>query len=326
MFSISTPFSDTLPVPHRTIRTARIARPNQQYNLRQAKNQYVAHQVQITAFLWQHYPPDTILDRNRLRWIFIDMSQKPDKCKFSIIIPVLNEQEYIHSVLELVRAQGCDGAREMIVVDGDGEGGTIRAIQGRDVVCITSSPGRGRQMNAGAAVAHGEILIFLHADTKLPADALIKIGHVLENQEYVGGAFDLSIDSNRWILKYIAARARFRSRLNRIPYGDQAIFMRKSYFDKIGGFRDIPLMEDVDLMRRIKKDGRKIHILRDKVTTSARRWEKEGAVYTTLRNQVVVMLYYLGVSPHKLARLYKFGSNSQVSGEKQRSNVGKNTL
>ena len=136
----------------------------------------------------------------------------------------------------------------------------------------------------------------------------------------------MSIDSNRWILEYIATRASLRSRLNRIPYGDQAIFIRKSYFDKIGGFRDIPLMEDVDLMRRIKKDGRRIHILRDKVTTSGRRWEKEGAVYTTLRNQVVVMLYYLGVSPHKLARLYKFGSNSQVSGEKQRSNVGKNTL
>ena len=159
-------------------------------------------------------------------------------------------------------------------------------------------------MNAGAAVARGEILMFLHADTKLPDGALEKISRALEDQNYVGGAFDLRIDSDRLFLKYIATRASLRSRWNRIPYGDQAIFIRKKYFDQIGGYKEIPLMEDVDLMRRIKKDGKQIVIFPDKVRTSARRWESEGALYTTLRNQILVRLFYLGVSPHRLAKYY----------------------
>jgi hypothetical protein len=99
-------------------------------------------------------------------------------------------------------------------------------------------------------------------------------------------------------------RASLRSRWNRIPYGDQAIFLRKKYFDRIGGFKDIPLMEDVELMRRIKKDGRKISILPDKVMTSARRWQRDGAIYTTVRNRVLVVLFRLGVSPGRLAKYY----------------------
>jgi rSAM/selenodomain-associated transferase 2 len=177
-------------------------------------------------------------------------------------------------------------------------------IVDRDVTAVATEKGRGRQMNAGASAARGETLIFLHADTTLPDNALEKISRALENQDHVGGAFDLKIDSDRLFLRYVAARASLRSRCNRIPYGDQAIFIRKEYFDQVGGFREIPLMEDVDLMRRIKKDGRKIYILPDKVTTSARRWESDGAFYTTLRNQVIVALYYLGVSPCRLAKYY----------------------
>ena len=227
------------------------------------------------------------------------------ECKFSIIIPVLKEQDRINSLIEHVHSQGYEGACEIIVVDGDPQGGTIKVIQDEDVISITSKKGRAFQMNIGAELAHGEVLIFLHADTKLPPNALEKISQVLEDAKYVGGAFDLGIGSDRLFLKYIAARARFRSRLNRIPYGDQAIFIRKSYFDKIGRFKDIPLMEDVELMRRIKKRGDEIFILRDRVKTSARRWEKEGIFYTTLRNQVLVSLYYLGVRPDKLAKYYR---------------------
>jgi len=159
-------------------------------------------------------------------------------------------------------------------------------------------------MNAGAAAARGEILIFLHADTTLPENALEKISRAMQDPDFVGGAFDLKIDSERLFLKYISVRASLRSRWNRIPYGDQAIFIRKKYFDQIGGYKEIPLMEDVDLMRRIKKDGKKIFILPDKVTTSARRWESDGMLYTTLRNQILVRLFYLGISPHKLAKYY----------------------
>ncbi|MHC4103532.1 MAG: TIGR04283 family arsenosugar biosynthesis glycosyltransferase [Planctomycetota bacterium] len=229
----------------------------------------------------------------------------PTECRSSIIVPVLHEAERINSLVDNIHSQCFERALEIIVVDGDQQGSTIKAIKNNDVISLTSAKGRAQQMNAGAAVARGEILIFLHADTELPLGALGKISHVLENEKYVAGAFDLEIDSDRLFLKYIAARARLRSRLNRIPYGDQAIFIRKGYFDKIGRFKEIPLMEDVDLMQRIKKKGDKIFILRDRVKTSARRWEKEGLLYTTLKNQLIASLYYLGVSPDKLAKFYR---------------------
>ncbi len=216
----------------------------------------------------------------------------------------MNEQGQINSFIDKIKGQGFDGYFEIIIVDGDPQGGTINAITDNSIICITSPKGRGQQMNAGAAVAHGEILIFLHADTTLPDNALRKISQALQDQDFVGGAFDLKIDSDRLFLKYISARASLRSRWNRIPYGDQAIFIRKKYFDQIGGYKEIPLMEDVDLMRRIKKDGKQIVILPDNVRTSARRWESEGALYTTVRNRILVRLFYLGISPHRLAKYY----------------------
>jgi len=224
--------------------------------------------------------------------------------EFSIIVPVLNEQGQINSFIDKIKDQNFGDYFEIIIVDGDPQGGTINTIRDNSIICITSPKGRGRQMNAGAAAACGEILIFLHADTTLPDDALGKISRALQNRDYVGGAFDLKIDSDILFLKYISTRASLRSRRNRIPYGDQAIFIRKKYFDQIGGYKEIPLMEDIDLMHRIKKDGEKIVILPDKVTTSARRWENEGALYTTMRNLILVRLFYMGVSPHKLAKYY----------------------
>ncbi|MHC4336129.1 MAG: TIGR04283 family arsenosugar biosynthesis glycosyltransferase [Planctomycetota bacterium] len=173
----------------------------------------------------------------------------PAEYRFSVIIPVLDEQEHINSVIGHLRGLPGSESCEIIVVDGDPGAGTIGAIKEGRIVTITCEKGRGRQMNAGADVAKGEMLVFLHADTRLPDRAFEKIAQVLEDERYVAGAFDLSIDSNRLILKYIAARARLRSRLNRIPYGDQAIFMRKSYFEEIGRFKEIPIMEDIDLMR-----------------------------------------------------------------------------
>jgi rSAM/selenodomain-associated transferase 2 len=230
--------------------------------------------------------------------------QGPGRCKFSVIIPVLNEPDTVNFPIQHVRTLQPQRSPEIIVVDGDRRGGTLSAIRDANVTKVVSEEGRGRQMNTGAALAHGEILIFLHADTKLPPNAFEKIAEVLANGEYVAGAFDLGIDSEKLLLRYIAARARFRSRLNRIPYGDQAIFIRKDYFEQVGRFREIPLMEDVDLMRRIKKDGKKIFILKDRVTTSPRRWHGDGILLTTLRNQVLLALYYLGVSPATLAKYY----------------------
>ncbi len=230
--------------------------------------------------------------------------QRSKQLRVSIIIPVLNESERINSIIDSLRDQTLEYGFEVIVVDGDLKGSTNNVIADKNVKTLTARKGRGSQMNAGAEVAKGDILLFLHADTILPERALKKISDALEDEKYVAGAFDLAIDSDKLFLKYISYRANFRSRQNRIPYGDQAIFIRKEYFNRIGGYKKIPLMEDVDLMRRIKKDRRKICILKEKVITSARRWESDGLLYTSFRNQVLLTLFYLGVSTSKLAKFY----------------------
>ena len=222
---------------------------------------------------------------------------------FSIIIPVLHEHDTINPLLD--HLQQLDEDCEIIVVDGCSRRETIDNVRSKNIKVKTSEAGRGRQMNTGAVDAKGEILIFLHADTYLPASGLDCIRRALQKKQYLGGAFDLSIQSDKILLKVIAKCASIRSRLTRIPYGDQAIFLRKDYFKKIGGYRDIPLMEDVDMMRRIKKRKDKICMLSDKVMTSPRRWEKEGILTCTLRNWIVIILYVIGVSPEKLARSYR---------------------
>lgn len=238
------------------------------------------------------------------------VQQTSNEYGFSVVIPVLNEAHHINSVISHLRMQNGSDDREIIVVDGDPAGETINAIEDSRTVKLTAPKGRGRQMNAGAAVAKGQILFFLHADTYLPPNAFGKVSKVLENQRYVAGAFDLGIDSDNFFIKAIALRARIRSRLTRVPYGDQTMFIRKEYFNEIGRFKEIPIMEDVDLMCRIRKRRDKIFILPDRTKTSARRWEHEGILYATLRNAVLVNLFRLGVSPHTLARYYHSGYNS----------------
>jgi hypothetical protein len=127
----------------------------------------------------------------------------------------------------------------------------------------------------------------------------------LKDRAIVGGAFDLGIDSKRFAFRVIEKMASWRSRLTRIPYGDQAIFIRADYFRQLGGFRNIPIMEDVELMQRIKQKKGEIKIISKRVLTSPRRWEKEGIVFCTLRNWFLISLYFMGVRPETLARLYK---------------------
>ena len=225
-----------------------------------------------------------------------------NNCTFSIIIPVLHEAKNINTVLEHLKQ--LDENCEFIVVDGNPNRETIDNIRKKDIKRLSSEAGRGRQMNTGADIASGEILIFLHADTHMPVNAFDRIRSTLQNKAYVGGAFDLGIQSDKIIFKVIAMCASIRSHLTRIPYGDQAIFIRKDYFNTMGGYKEIPLMEDVELMQRIKKRGDKIYIFSERVFTSPRRWEKEGIVYCTLRNWIIIILYLIGISPDKLARYY----------------------
>ena len=225
--------------------------------------------------------------------------------KFSIIVPVFHEGERVNDLIDHLNHLDSKKNVEIIVVDGAQEKDTLRAIHSNHVIKISSEKGRAKQMNAGASVANGEILIFLHADTELPGQALKKIYSLMGQKAYVGGAFDLGIKSDKFIFKVIGTLSSLRSRLNRIPFGDQAIFIRREYFNQIGGYKEIPLMEDVELMRSIKKSGDKISIFYDRVMTSPRRWEKEGVIYCTLRNWTLQTLYFLGISPDKLARFYK---------------------
>jgi rSAM/selenodomain-associated transferase 2 len=225
--------------------------------------------------------------------------------KFSFIIPVWNEEAIISRTIEHVRDLSDSGDAEIIVVDGDPGGETIKVARHMGVKTAISEKGRGNQMNLGASLADGEILIFLHADTILPPDALELIEKAMDDSSCMAGAFDLAIDSEKAAFRLIEKAASFRSRMTRIPYGDQTIFIRKRDFRNLGGFRDIPIMEDVEIMQRIKKRKGKICIIGKAVRTSPRRWEKEGIVYTTLRNWLILSLYLFGVRPEKLIRFYR---------------------
>jgi len=218
--------------------------------------------------------------------------------KISVIIPVYNEQGSINDTVSMVRALGDS---EIIVSDGNGE--TLKVIDDKDVIKINSEKGRGVQLNTGARAAKGEVLVFLHADTKLPEDAFFEVENILKSAN--GGAFDLGIDSGKFIFRIIEKLSSLRSRVTRCPYGDQTIFVRRELFDIVGGFKDHPIMEDVRFMQDIKRLGFKISISKKRSITSARRWKKEGIIYTTLRNWFIISLYYFGVAPEKLKRFYR---------------------
>jgi rSAM/selenodomain-associated transferase 2 len=221
--------------------------------------------------------------------------------RISVIIPALNEAAVIEKTL--VALSKHDGL-ERIVVDGQSSDNT-RALAKplADKVLVTEA-GRGRQMNAGARAAEGEVFLFLHADSCLRGDAFRELIQALEDPNVVWGAFRLAIDSSRRILRIVAVAANWRTRLTGIPYGDQGIFVRRSVFERSGGYPEIPILEDLEFARRLKRMG-KIMLLSRPIATSSRRWDREGVGYTTLRNQIFVLLYFLGVSPTRLARWYR---------------------
>ncbi|MBW4543598.1 MAG: TIGR04283 family arsenosugar biosynthesis glycosyltransferase [Symplocastrum torsivum CPER-KK1] len=221
--------------------------------------------------------------------------------KISIIIPVLNEANTINAVL--ARILGASNV-EVIVVDGGSQDETVALAQSVGVKVIAVTSGRASQMNAGAAVATGSILLFLHADTHLPPAFDTLVRQVLQNTGAIAGAFELRIDAELWGIRVIEKMVNWRSRFLSLPYGDQAIFLQASIFKEIGGFLNLPIMEDFELMRCLKRYG-KIAIVPAPVLTSGRRWQKLGVVRTTLINQLIIIGYFLGVPPAKLARWYR---------------------
>jgi rSAM/selenodomain-associated transferase 2 len=223
---------------------------------------------------------------------------------FSVIIPVFNESAIINTTIEHVWQTSSGFDTELIIVDGDCHGNTVQTITNTRAIQMITAKGRGKQMNKGAALAKGEILLFLHADTELPANAFSAISSLLDSEEYVGGAFDLGIQSGKRIFRIIEKVVSLRTRLTGVPYGDQAIFVRRDYFRKVKGFQEIPLMEDVAFMKNLKRSGYKIGIIPQQVRTSSRRWEREGVFFCTLRNWLLISLYQLGADPRKLERFY----------------------
>ena len=224
--------------------------------------------------------------------------------KISVIIPVFKEEDRINATIgSLVKMKG-DHSIEIIAVDGDPNGSTVQCINHPTVITMTTPKGRAMQMNKGAAKASGDILLFLHADTILPETGFDKIKAVMETGKYVAGAFNYDIDSANLFLRFIYYTSYLRSKTSRIAYGDQAIFIRRDYFEKIGGYPEIPIMEEVELMKKIKKNKDKIYILKDGVKTTASRYEEEGIIYGWLRNHRMRILYFFGVPPHRLVKYY----------------------
>jgi rSAM/selenodomain-associated transferase 2 len=221
----------------------------------------------------------------------------------SIIIPVLNEEKNIRGCLMQFTDQ--PPPSEIIVVDGGSVDQTREIVRSLPFVkLIETEKGRGKQMNAGAKAASGKILLFLHSDTTLPPHGLDLIREAIQKPQTVGGYFRLEHDSSNFFYKYFSILINWRSRLPNItPYGDQAIFCSKDVFNKLKGYKEIPLMEDYDFAKRLKKLGKLIRIDK-KVTASFRRY-KRGALLYMLRCNLIWLLYHLGVSPDLLTRLYK---------------------
>lgn len=226
---------------------------------------------------------------------------KNNQIKISVIIPVLNEAKTIKNVL--LNLQNYPEL-EVIVVDGESEDETISITESFGYKVLTSPRGRSIQMNKGAAIATGSILLFLHGDTILPANFPATIVTAIETPGIVGGAFELAIDTKIRGIRLVEKMVNWRSRFFSLPYGDQAIFVNAEIFHKIGGFPIQAIMEDFVFIQQLRKIG-KIAIIPTPVITSGRRWQQLGVVKTTLINQLMIIGYYLGVSPEKLAAFYR---------------------
>lgn len=218
----------------------------------------------------------------------------------SIIIPVLNESQTIGSCLLHLRKQ--IERHEIIVVDGGSNDDTVNIVKAfSDVKWLCSPPGRGNQMNRGAEAAKGDLLLFLHADTCLPPEGLTGIEALMSREGIVAGSFSLSFGDSDSLLKLYALFSRINHLL--FTYGDQGLFMTRSIFELIGGFQEIPIMEDVEIQKRLRKMGRFVKI-RQPVITSARRFLTNGILKQQFINIGLVCLYHLGFSPFWLKRFY----------------------
>lgn len=225
----------------------------------------------------------------------------------SVIIPALNEAASIAAAVRSARDAGAD---EVVVVDGGSGDGTADAALPEADAVLFSPPGRARQMNAGAKAANGEVLLFLHADTTLSGKGIAALREAMKRDDVLGGAFSVRLGVSpaapplrKAALRLTAWMIGFRARLFRAYTGDQAIFLRREIFEGMGGYPEIPLMEDVELSRRLTRRGNTV-LIPVPVTTSARRWETHGTLRTILLMWGLRLAYLLGTPPGRCAELY----------------------
>ena len=220
--------------------------------------------------------------------------------RVSVIVPTLNEQ---NGLAETLDALLLDPGDELIVVDAGSTDHTPDIARRYTERFYQGPRGRAQQMNFGARQAGGDILLFLHADTRLPPDGLEAVRNALLQRGAVGGAFRLVITPATAGLRLVAWGTNLRSRFGGLPYGDQALFVWRRVFEELGGYDDVPFMEDIRLVQALRRRGR-LTLLPQAAATSGRRWQRDGVLFTTLRNIVLMMLYFCGVQPATLKRWY----------------------
>ncbi len=221
----------------------------------------------------------------------------------SIIVPALNEAKSVGQTLDSVRGPAYEETVELIVVDGGSEDKTQLIARAGGATVVKAARGRASQMNAGARIARGETLLFLHADTRLRRGFVEEVHRTLDLPGVAAGAFSLRIDSRGSWLRWVERAANWRSRMLQLPYGDQGFFLKAALFRSLGGFPELPLMEDFEMARRARRHGR-IAISPLEAVTSARRWERVGVVRATLLNQLFLLAYLLGMPPRRMAEWY----------------------
>lgn len=222
-------------------------------------------------------------------------------CHVSVIIPALNEEAQIAECVGSAVAAGCD---EVIVVDGGSQDETVSRAQASGAKVIVSNAGRAVQQNAGAAVASGEVFLFLHADCRLLPNSIPAIRQVIDGDtQYVGGCFRQSIDASGFGMFLLERGNALRVRLLGWIYGDQALFVRRDCFEQLGGFQEVGFLEDLEFSRRLNRLGRTVQ-LTEQIKVSARRWNRVGIVRQTLRNWSIIAAWFCGAAPDRLKRFY----------------------